>query len=89
VTERYSLLEALGIDPAGPDSVTKGLLESHGIQVPDPGETHSADDRPSRSVEPASRAAVQTPLREGLQRDDLELERWREMAGLNGKGHRR
>lgn len=89
---RYSLLEVFGLEPSG-SSDTRSLMESCGVSPA------RITARPAKtSASHLIREAIETgvisllevadpepaPLR--AQRDDIALQRWREMAGLNDEG---
>lgn len=88
---KYSLLEVFGLD--SPDSSeTRSLMESYGVS---PSHIVSKISRPSAAE--LIREAIETgsvPLFESAdlelpspraQRDDIALQRWREMAGLDSE----
>lgn len=92
---RYSIREVFGYAEAE-GSPTGELLESVGLQSPTSGSapaegTRSEVDRVSRVIERAIETGALDGLVEARQRrsavrpgrDDLALQRWREMAGLS------
>jgi hypothetical protein len=94
---RYSLLEVFGLedDEASP---TRTLMDSYGVQ---PSSIEQAQvSQVKRSAAEVIREAISTgtfpdvedaeptPHTKKTQRDDLALQRWREMAGLGTSGGR-
>lgn len=89
---KYSLLEVFGLEPSG-SSETRSLMESYGVS---PARIVSSSPRISASelireaietgVMPLFETADPDPAPRGAQRDDIALQRWREMAGLNDEG---
>ena len=92
---KYSLLEVFGFEDAESDS-TRELMESYGI---DRARVTSEEGFSSLTIETIreaievgmmSQAEQEVPvISSKAQRDDLALQRWREMAGLESKGHTR
>lgn len=92
---KYSLLEVFGFEDAESDS-TRELMESYGI---DRAHVASKEGFSSLTIENIreaieagliSQAEQETPvISSKAQRDDLALQRWREMAGLGSKGNTR
>lgn len=88
---KYSLLEVFGLNT--PDvSETRSLMESYGVS---PTRIVPRVDRPSavelirEAIETGTLPLLETadpePPSRGAQRDDIALQRWREMAGLGNE----
>lgn len=89
---KYSLLEVFGLELSG-SSETRSLMESYGVSpariAAGPART-SASDLIREAIETGTISLLETadpdPAPRGAQRDDIALQRWREMAGLDDKG---
>lgn len=92
---RYSLLEVFGLEDYE-TSPTRNLMDSYGVQPSNIEQLHQT----RRSAAEVIREAISTgtfpdvedsepaPHAKKTQRDDLALQRWREMAGLGTSGGR-
>lgn len=92
---KYSLLEVFGFEDAESDS-TRELMESYGIDRVDASSKAEFSSLTIETIREAietgrmSQAEQETPtISSRAQRDDLALQRWREMAGLESKGSAR
>jgi hypothetical protein len=89
---KYSLLEVFGLDPSG-SSETQSLMESYGVTPvrisPRAGRRTAVElirEAIETGVVPLVEAIEPEPPARGAQRDDIALQRWREMAGLDDEG---
>lgn len=84
---KYSLREVFGLGDEGP-SQTRSLMESYGLppaqitQPPRPSVTEVIREAIETGTLPLLEDHPPQPTDSPAQRDDLALQRWREMAGL-------
>lgn len=89
---KYSLLEVFGLD--SPDSSeTRSLMESYGVspshivpKIPRPSASELIREAIETGSIPLFESAEMDPPTPRTQRDDIALQRWREMAGLDSEG---